>query len=127
MYIYYTMISYMYIITINFINTGTRPRLRELQALKGQNGMTVWIIEAAAHSWKAVAMGFGFSSAQIQNIRSDCSGCSEDACREVFIKWLEGAAEDSCPLTWDALIECLKDAKLGDLAENVGHCLSHCQ
>ena len=89
--------------------------------------MAVRIIEAAAYSWTAVAVGLGFSSAQIQNIRSDYPGRSEDACREVFIKWLEGTAEDSCPLTWDALIECLKDAKLGDLAENIGLCLSHCQ
>ena len=110
------------------INVGTRPKLKELQALKGQNGVTVVrVIEAAAYSWKALAMALGFSSAQIQNIQRDYPSCSEDACREVFIKWLEGAADDSSPLTWDALIECLKEAKLGDLAESIGHCLSHCQ
>ena len=108
------------------INVGTRPKLIELQALKGRNGVTVRVIEAAAYSWKALAMALGFSSAQIQNIQRDCPSCSEDACREVFIKWLEGAADDSSPLTWDALIECLTEAKLGDLAESTGHCLSHC-
>ena len=89
--------------------------------------MTVRVVETAAHSWKAVAMALGFSGAQIRTIERDYLNRSEDACREVFIKWLDGEAEVSSPLTWDTLIERLEEARLDELAESLKHCLSQRQ
>ena len=72
-------------------------------------------------------MALGFSGAQMKSIEKDYPSRSEDACREMFIKWLEGDPSLRSPLTWDTLIDCLEEARLEDLADSVKCCLCQCQ
>ena len=101
--------------------------MRELQHLEGKNGRSVRIIETAAHSWQNVAIALDFDGPQMKSIERDYPSRSEDACREMFVKWLDGDPNLRSPVSWDTLIDCLEKARLEDLAENVKHCLSQCQ
>lgn len=46
------------------------------------------------------------------------------ACRQVFIKWLNGENGLREPRTWDTVIEVLKEASLGQLAQDLEIVLS---
>ena len=80
------------------------------------------IIETVAHSWQSVAMALGFDGPNIKSIEIDYPNRSHDASREIFIRWLDGDHNLRGPLTWNTLIDCLEEASLKDLAENVKQC-----
>ena len=43
----------------------------------------------------------------------------EEACHRVFTKWLDGGDGLCKPVTWGTLIQCLIDAGLVDIAEEL--------
>lgn len=86
---------------------------------------TVRIIETVAPCWQKVAVALDFQGFQLKSIEKDYPSRSEDACREMFTKWLDGSPYLRGPVTWDTLIVCLEEAGLCDLADNVKYCLCH--
>lgn len=70
-------------------------------------------------------MALDFQGFQLKSIEKDYPSRSEDACREMFTKWLDGSPYLRGPVTWDTLIVCLEEAGLCDLADNVKYCLCH--
>ena len=99
------------------------PTLGESQLLKCDN-VSVRIIETVAHKWQDLAMALGFNGPQIKSIEANYHGRCQDASREIFIKWLDGALDVSGPGTWNMLASCLERIGMKDLATKVKCCLS---
>ena len=90
--------------------TDESPKLHELQLLKLANGKEIRIIEMVAPHWKKFATALGFNQARIKSVEMGSHYQPEEACCEIFRSWLDGA-HDLKPVTWDSLIQCLKEAK----------------
>ena len=95
---------------------GDRPKLHELQLLKGVDGGKVRVIERVAPNWKDLAIALGFDQSRIKTIEKDYRGSMEEACQEMFMRWLDGEHDLAQPCTWDTLIKCLSRAVFRDLA-----------
>ena len=76
------------------------------------------IISEAAYQWEKLAIAMGLNYPDTEKIKLDTNG-AEKACLSVFILWLEG--NTPTPISWERLLECLKDADLSSLAEKIGH------
>ena len=72
-------------------------------------------METVAPKWSKVATAIGFDGARIDAIEMGTHYQPGDACRKMFTGWLEGG-HDLKPATWDILIQCLKAAKLTEIA-----------
>jgi hypothetical protein len=98
---------------------GDRPTLHELQLLEGVDGRKVRVIERVAPDWKDLAIALGFDQSRIKTIEKDYRGSMEEACQEMFMRWLDGEHDLAQPCTWDTLIKCLRRAAFIDVASNL--------
>ena len=94
------------------------PQLHELQLLSSKNGGELRIMETVAPKWKKVAAAIGFNEARIEAVDKGVHYKPEDATFEMFSRWLKGE-HNLKPVTWDALIQCLKEANFQDVAETL--------
>ena len=94
------------------------PHLHELQLLTFDDGRELRIMETVAPKWKKVAAAIGFNKERIEVIEEDEHYKQEKATFEMFGRWLKGE-HNLKPVTWDALIQCLKEANLQDIAETL--------
>lgn len=93
------------------------PLLHQLVCLT-VGGKKLRLIESMGSDWKKMAYYLKFEDCVVENIQRDTVqfGCDE-SCRECFRRWLNGEA---CrPVTWERLIEALRDAKKDTLATRV--------
>ena len=97
---------------------GSVPQLYELQVLSSDNGGELRIMETVAPKWKQVATAIGFNEARIKAVDEGEHCKPEDATFEMFCRWLNGE-HNLKPVTWDTLIQCLKEANLQDVAETL--------
>lgn len=74
-------------------------------------------MEEVAPKWKNFAILLGFTGSKIMSIDRGVQRDPEDACREMFISWLEGGSNLK-PVSWDSIIECLTDTGLSEVAIN---------
>ena len=104
---------------------GDRPKLHELQLLEDIDGRTnVRVIERVAPDWKNLAIALGFDQSRLKIIEKDYRGSTEEACREMFTRWLDGEHDLAQPCTWDTLIKCLRRALFIKLANNLREILN---
>ena len=68
-----------------------------------------------AADWQNVAIALGFDQARIKTIETNYPARAEDACREIFVRWLNGEHDLAKP-TWNTLINALQDAGLATVA-----------
>ena len=66
--------------------------------------------------WDEVAVALGFGGARIKTIKMGAHYQPREACREMFIEWLEGG-RDLQPPTWSVLIQSLTAANLTEIAD----------
>lgn len=76
-------------------------------------------MELVAASWKNVATALGFNGPRISCLEADAHHVTQDATREMFIKWLDGEHDLCQPITWATLILCLSEAGLAQIAERI--------
>ena len=76
------------------------------------------MIEEVAESWEYLARALHFESSVIEHI-TDMFYQTEDTCREVLRRWLEGQEETRQPVNWATLIDSLTEAGCVDVAENL--------
>ena len=88
--------------------------MRDLQLLERADGRKIRVIERVAPNWQDLAIALGFDHYRIRIIDEDCRGRVEEACRTMFMRWLD---EELC--TWDMLIKCLRRAALVDVANSL--------
>ena len=90
--------------------------MHELQLLTFDGGRELRIMETVAPKWKKVAAAIGFNEARIEAVDKGEHYRPEDATFEMFSRWLKGE-HNLKPVTWDALLQCLKEANLQNMAE----------
>ena len=74
-------------------------------------------MEIVAPKWKQVAgAAIGFNKERIDAIEEDEHYKQEKATFEMFGRWLKGE-HNLKSVTWDTLVQCLKQAKLPDIAK----------
>ena len=105
------------------VTAGEQPYLRQLQMLEGCGGRKLRIMHEVTPHWKKLAIALGFDRPEIEIINQKALRDPEEACREMFGRWLDGDS-DLEPVTWDALIQCLIHAGLVDVADNLKECLA---
>lgn len=91
------------------------PTLQSLQTLKGK-GRVVKIISEAAFRWEELAIAMGLKYHDIEKIKLDTNN-ADKASLTIFSLWLEGKTPK--PASWEQLMECLRDAGLSSLADNI--------
>ena len=101
------------------IISGDQPKLHELQLLEGVDGRKVRVIERVAPDWKDLAIALGFDQSRIKTIEKDYRGSMEEACQEMFMRWLDGEHDLAQPCTWNTLISCLRRAAFIDVANSL--------
>ena len=82
------------------------------------------ILKEGASKWEDIATRLYFNGSTISQIRNDSQNNMQGACRSVFIKWIEGESGLRGPRTWDTVIKILREAGLGQLAEDLEIVLS---
>ena len=76
-------------------------------------------MERVAPRWKQLAVALKFDSCRIQAIDKNCKGNVEDACQEIFMRWLSGDHDLVEPRNWSTLIQCLEQSRFIDIAQSV--------
>ena len=92
--------------------------LHELDQICG-NTKTVRVIDGSASKWDRIALRLHFRSSMISQIRMDCQTNAFRACQSVFSQWLDGKEGLRTPRTWGTVIDALKEADYGQLAEDL--------
>ena len=80
------------------------------------------MIEEVVGYWEDLARALHFESSVIEHI-GDMFFQTEDACREVLRRWLEGQGETRQPVNWTTLIDGLSEAGFVDVAEELQEAL----
>ena len=84
------------------------------------------IIQDGASKWEFIATRLYFDVGMINQISRD-SCDRQQACRNVFAKWLSGVDGLREPRTWSTVIKALKEADLGQLAEGLETAITSCE
>ena len=77
------------------------------------------MIEEVAAEWEKLALALHFQTFVIDIVRRNTFHRTEDACREVLQRWLEGQEETRQPVNWATLIDSLLEAGFVDIAEDL--------
>ena len=93
--------------------------MHELDLIEGPNGKIVRIINDGASKWRRIATRLYFEGGATNQISQNSHEDTNQACSTMFSKWLEGENELRTPRTWETVIKALKEAELGQLAEDL--------
>ena len=80
------------------------------------------VIEQVAPEWEELAYTLHFSPAVVRAVQRDTQDCAS-ACTEVLYQWVSGAEGTLQPVSWVALIECLRDCNFSMLARDLENAL----
>ena len=111
-------------VSFRVFSTADRPTLKDLQLLKRRGGRRLRVLDTVAADWKFLATSLGFEGPVIRSIEMGALLQPEEACCQVFMRWLDGGDSLCEPVTWGTLIQCLIDAGLVDIAEELEEILS---
>ena len=76
------------------------------------------ILKDGANRRERIAIRLYFEGGMISEISKDSSDMNQ-ACRTMFVKWLDGDDELRVPRTWETVIKVLREAGLSQLAKNL--------
>ena len=96
--------------------------MNQLGIIKG-NGKTVKVIRRVAAKWEEVATSLHFDGHDIERIKRDHNNSCLEACRTVFMEWLEGEGLE--PITWETLIKVLNEAGFSEPASDLEHVINN--
>ena len=90
-----------------------------LSNFKSKSGERINIINRVSPHWSefAVQLDFDNDGTTMQTIDKVCGPDPEACCKEMMREWLSGKGRQ--PVTWELLVEILKDCELGVLAKQV--------
>lgn len=102
-----------------------RVELHQLQVLRCSEGKKIKVMDTVAWKWEDLALALHFDGPTLLTIKKDSALCSKTACCTVLQRWLEGKGRQ--PACWGILLEALKDAEFGRLAEELTEALQQLQ
>ena len=78
-------------------------------------------MDEIAAKWKRFGLCLKFSPSSLNNIESTCRGDVEACVNRLLTLWLEGHVQDvsQAPITWETLLEALRDSRLVRLADDL--------
>ena len=78
----------------------------------------IFITDEIAAKWKRIGLALKFTASDLENIESTCGSDVEKCINELLNRWL---CRSSCqqPITWETLLEALRDARMGQLADKL--------
>ena len=85
-------------------------------------------MDIIAAYWRRFGLWLKFSSISLDNIESACRGDHLEACgHRLLTLWVEGHVQDvsQAPITWETLLEALRDFQLGQLADKLTDLLTN--
>ena len=100
--------SYDFVYFLSFV--ADRPKLYQLQKVEGWEERAVKVIEQVAPFWEKLAYALHFNPAVVAAIARDNPCKCEQACMDMFGRWLNGSARQ--PVSWETLMVALRDCKL---------------
>ena len=110
------------------IITGENPRRQELHLLElNGNRKPLRIVERVAANWEKLAVSLGFNSDRINIIRRQVHFDPEEACFNMFDRWLNGEHDLKHP-EWLNLIKSLEEtsvAEFKELARELTNAIGH--
>ena len=80
----------------------------------------LFVIDDMASHWRKVGLGLKFKTAELDNIELSQQNDPVKCCEKLMGQWLDGFVDrDSRPKTWPILLEAVRDARLGELANKL--------
>ena len=113
------------LILTTFVPPDSKPDIGTLTCFKykDEKGRTqrIYIIDEIAAKWRRFGVCLKFSTNILDNIESTCRGDVEACVNRLLTLWLEGHVQNvsQAPITWETLLEALRDGRLGQLADNL--------
>lgn len=92
--------------------------MSQIDRVEGKDKV-IKVIEQVAGRWERVATRLCFEGHNIQRIKRDDNNSCTEACRTMFIEWLNGKGRK--PVTWETLIKVLKEAGFSEIASDIEH------
>ena len=79
-----------------------------------------FVMDEMASKWRRVGKMLKFSDSELNSIELS-SNDVDQRCETMITKWLDGFVQDrdSRPKSWPTLLEAMRDARLGTLADKV--------
>ena len=105
------------------IRLGECPKVAQLEQLRSPDGKVIKIITEVAGVWEEMARRLDFSEPEVSIISRDHGNSVKLACTNVFVQWLAG--EHRQPVTWQTVVDCLRELDLNVAAENLNAILLH--
>ena len=102
----------------------TKPDLATLNCFKYKDTQgemqRIFITDEIAAKWKRFGRCLKFTTSDLNNIESTCHGVVEECCNEMLTLWVEGHSSSyKQPIAWETLLEALRDARMGQLADKL--------
>ena len=110
---------------MGWYSAGAKPLLHQLYLLKVGDSRKR-IIEEVGVDWEKLAYRLEFGHAVVRTIKENNSGKEErveSSCRDMLCRWLDGGACQ--PVTWERLVEAIRDIPRDTLATQVEELLLH--
>ena len=98
------------------VDIDSIPQLHELDLLEYSN-KELKLIDRVAYKWEDIAIRLHFEGHSISEIKQDAFFQTRQACQKMLIKWMQGVGRK--PTTWKTLIAALKEAGLGEVADEL--------
>ena len=76
------------------------------------------LIDMIANKWRSIGQTLGIKPAQLAGISKQYMENATDCCRDVLGRWLDNPPSDY-PVTWDGLVELLRDVQLSQVADEL--------
>ena len=108
-----------------FQHVDTKPEITTLNCFKYKDALgrtqRVFITDEIGTSWNRVGLSLNFTASSLDSIESTCRGDVVKCCNRLLTMWLEGQVQDvsQAPITWETLLEALRDSRLGQLADKL--------
>ena len=96
--------------------SDSTPELHQLDLFE-RHCMKLELIACVTADWERVATRLHFPGYTIKAVSRDSQHQSDQACRSMFTRWLNG--EGRQPVTWGTLITALYEAKLASVAQEL--------
>lgn len=95
---------------------GDPPKIYQLEQFSSDS-KTIRVIDSVAAKWEELAIALGFNASMIDRLRRDYTSDCKEACTQMLITWLTMEhCDESKPVSWSTLIDCLIDAEFSSLA-----------
>ena len=104
---------------------GAKPQLHQLDLLKVLDKKKRIILEVGV-DWEKLALRLEFDHNVIRTVKENNSGKDErieSSCRDMLCRWLDGEACQ--PVTWERLVEAIRDIPRDTLATEIEDFLLH--